>query len=192
MRGLYLSCHTQREFFLSFFLSVFLVSPSFMGSIVNNAPLSRDFAKFLPIEAMAVLWTFSNLGLFMNILTISALVHFFRLYLYWLSLFFFLWGFHTCTQWNMIESTTTTPHILTSSCSGIFVWIAFIVEPSTGLHTCRESPDTSVRDRAPSALSLSSTLGVSFLFCLRICNDFSSCCHHNFVGTGDSLVWGNL
>lgn len=47
-----------------------------MGSIVNNAPLSRDSAKFLPIEVMAVPWTSSNLGLFMNIPTISALVHF--------------------------------------------------------------------------------------------------------------------
>lgn len=47
-----------------------------MGSIVNNAPLSRDSAKFLPIEVMAVPWTSSNLGLFMNIPTISAFVHF--------------------------------------------------------------------------------------------------------------------
>lgn len=53
-----------------------LASSHHQGSIANNAPLSSDFAKFLPIEVMAVIWTFSNLGLFMNIPTNSALVHF--------------------------------------------------------------------------------------------------------------------
>lgn len=163
IRGLYLSCHIQREFFLSFFLDIFLVSPSFMGSIVNNAPLSRDFAKFLPIEAMAVLWTFSNRGLFMNIPTISALVHFFRLYLHMLSLFFLLWGFHMCTQWNMIVCTTTTLHLLPPSCSGIFLWSAFIVEPCTGLHTCGD-PQMPVLETMLPLLSHSAVLW-GFLSC---------------------------
>lgn len=119
MCGLHLSCCAHHEFFISFFFfwHIFSLNLS-MGSIANNAPLSSDFAKFLPIEVMAVIWTFSNLGLFMNIPTNSALVHFSGCtYTGFLCFYSLRISYGYTMKSNSLHPPMLRPHFLTSVCS---------------------------------------------------------------------------